>query len=249
MCSIAAFMSWAIFFIATPVQAQQSFTVVIDPGHGGKDSGAVAETGELEKNVSLDISLRLASILQEQNVTVILTRDDDRFLKLSERTDMINRLNPDLCISVHANSSYITSVHGFESYIYHQRRKNGSILYSLQDIDTSIFSFPLNNLESNRYSKSLQLAYYLHGGMQRYTGASDRGIRAAHFYVLRKVSIPCVLVEVGFMSNHYENERLATGIYRENIAKALAEGIISAMYGEMPARLAAHHNEKNHAKQ
>jgi N-acetylmuramoyl-L-alanine amidase len=217
--------------ISSAYAYDESFTVVIDPGHGGKDSGAISATGVFEKDIVLDLAKRVKSVLIEWNVNVIMTRTSDDFLSLGTRTHFINSQKPDICVSIHANSSHITSVRGFESYIYHSKRKRGTILYRIPDVNPSVFVFPMKYSTRDRYAKSFQLAYYMHTALSAATGAVDRGIRAAHFQVLRAVEAPCVLMEVGFMSNEFGAERLADPHYRQNMAQALAEGIMRAMNG------------------
>ncbi|MEW6535480.1 MAG: N-acetylmuramoyl-L-alanine amidase [Candidatus Auribacterota bacterium] len=219
-----------IVFAGRGYAFDEGFTVVIDPGHGGKDSGAISASGLFEKHIVLDIARRMQAILREWNVNVIMTRTSDDFLSLSTRAHFINSQKPDVCVSIHANSSNIASVHGFESYIY-DKRKRGTILHRIPEVNPSIFVFPMKYSTSGKHSKSFQAAYYMHTALAAATGSSDRGIRAAHFHLLRAVEVPCVLMEIGFMSNRLEAKRLEDSNYRQVMAQALAEGIMRAMNG------------------
>jgi N-acetylmuramoyl-L-alanine amidase len=169
--------------------------VMIDPGHGGKDSGAPGLGGLLEKDVVLPISKRIAAVLQQQGVQVLLTRDSDYFVELQGRVDMAERTNASLFVSIHANS-----VGG---------RPN------------------VNGLETYYYDSGLGLARVVHSTiLQSIPTLRDRGVRKARFYVLRKSSMPSILVETGYMSGQEDNPRLGTPEYQNQMAEAIANGIL-----------------------
>jgi N-acetylmuramoyl-L-alanine amidase len=169
--------------------------IVVDPGHGGQDSGAPGLGGLLEKDVVLPIGRRVAAILQQNGVQVALTRDTDYFVTLQGRVDMAAQANADLFVSVHANS-----------------------VGNRPDV---------NGLETYYYDSGLDLARVVHSNILRSIPTlKDRGVRKARFYVLRKSSMPSILVETGYMSGQEDNPRLGTPEYQNRMAEAIANGIL-----------------------
>ena len=169
--------------------------VVIDPGHGGQDSGAPGLHNLLEKDVVLPIGRKIASILEQNGVQAVLTRDSDFFVSLQGRVDIANRVNATLFVSVHANSvDNRPDVNGLEVYYY------GSG-YDLAEV-------------------------VRHNILQNIGTLKDRGTRKARFYVLRKNSMPAILVETGYMTGVEDNPRLATSEYQNRMAEAIAHGIL-----------------------
>jgi N-acetylmuramoyl-L-alanine amidase len=169
--------------------------VVIDPGHGGPDPGAVGIGGLQEKGITLDISRQVATKLAQQGVQVVMTREDDRDLDLEPRVVLAERANASLFVSIHANA----------------------ISLSRPDV---------NGLETYYYSSGERLARTIHSNVLQGTGARDRGVRSARFYVLRKTSMPSVLVEVGFVTGAEDAARLSTSSYRTQMADAIARGVL-----------------------
>lgn len=168
--------------------------VVIDPGHGGKDPGAVAG-GVHEKDIILPISNRVAQILEQNGVHVVLTRDSDYFVGLQGRVDIAERVNADLFVSIHANS-----------------------LPTRPDI---------SGLETYYFDSGYNLAVTIHNAMLRNVpNLRDRRVRKARFYVLRKSSMPAVLVETGFMTGQHDAPRLKTAAYQNQLAEAIAQGVL-----------------------
>lgn len=178
--------------------------VIIDPGHGGPDPGAVGINGIQEKRVVLDIGTQVAAFLQRQGVQTILTRSDDRDLDLEPRVQLAEQANATVFVSIHANAISMSrpEVNGLETYYY----------------------------ESGR-----QLAQVIHQNVLQLTRVSDRGVRKARFYVLRKTSMPSVLVEVGFVTGRDDASRLSNPAYRTQMADAIARGILQ--YLQQTARL------------
>jgi len=168
---------------------------MIDPGHGGKDSGAVGIGGLQEKNIILPISQKLARILQQNGVQVILTRDSDYFVSLQGRVDLADRANADVFISIHTNSA------------------------GLQRPDVS-------GLETYYYDSGLSLARIVHSNILRSVNVRDRGVRRARFYVLRKSSMPSILVEAGYMTGREDIAKLRNPQYQDQMAEAIARGIL-----------------------
>ena len=170
--------------------------VIIDPGHGGKDSGALGIGGAREKDVILPIGKRLGEILQQNGVQVILTRDSDYFVTLPGRVQLAERANADVFVSIHANSA-------------------GA---SRPDV---------NGLEVYYYDSGLSLARIVRSSILQSIGTlKDRGVRRARFYVLRKSSMPSILVETGYMTGREDMARLRTSAYQNQMAEAIARGVL-----------------------
>ncbi|MEH2264002.1 N-acetylmuramoyl-L-alanine amidase [Nostoc sp.] len=170
--------------------------VIIDPGHGGKDSGALGIGGAREKDVILPIGKRLAEILQQNGVQVIMTRDSDYFVTLPGRVQLAERANADVFVSIHANSA-------------------GA---SRPDV---------NGLEVYYYDSGLDLARVVRSSILQSIGTlKDRGVRRARFYVLRKSSMPSILVETGYMTGREDMARLRTSAYQNQMAEAIARGVL-----------------------
>lgn len=242
----------------TPARTVQTVfrKIVIDPGHGGHDPGAIGPYGLKEKVVNLDIALRLSSILRTQGLEVILTRSDDGFLSLEERTQIANRAHPDAFISIHANAGH-PGVRGFETYIVKERFEEESWrgggyydddrralraareanispgLLGTRTIAPSVEPMLFSLLYEEYRRESLELAKEIQAALDRALpfGEQDRGVKFFHrqgdLYVLKWTRSPVVLVEVGFLSNRYSARLLATGDYRQRIAQALAEAILN----------------------
>lgn len=169
--------------------------VVIDPGHGGKDSGAPGLGGLLEKDVILPIGQRVGAILEQNGIQAILTRDSDFFVELQGRVDIAKRANATLFVSIHANSvDNRPDVNGLEVYYYDSG-------YALAE---TVRNTILQNISTIK----------------------DRGTRKARFYVLRKSSMPSILVETGYMTGREDNPRLGTPEYQNRMAEAIARGIL-----------------------
>lgn len=179
-----------------PSVPNSRIVVVIDPGHGGPDPGAIGINGIREKDIVLPISLEVASLLEQQGIQVVLTRQDDRNLELEPRVQIAERANANLFVSIHANAISLSrpDVNGIETYYY-----------------------------SN---DGLRLAQVLHASMVQNTGSADRGVRQARFYVIRNTSMPAVLLETGFVTGRDDAPRLADPAYRSQMAGAIARGIL-----------------------
>ncbi|TAE54393.1 MAG: AMIN domain-containing protein [Nostocales cyanobacterium] len=193
-------------FVETPKKQPQprlsvpqgKLVVVIDPGHGGKDSGAPGIGGLLEKDVILPIGKRVATILQQNGIQAVMTRDADFFVELQGRVDIANQVHANLFVSIHANSvDNRPDVNGLEVYYYESGYGLAETVRQtiLQDIGT----------------------------------IKDRGTRKARFYVLRKNSMPAILVETGYMTGREDNARLRTPEYQNQMAEAIARGILKYM--------------------
>ncbi len=193
--------------------------VVLDPGHGGKDSGAVSAAGLTEKAVCLDISLRVRRHLSAAGYTVYLTRHQDQFLTLDERPRRAGAWNADVFVSIHANSSTNTSASGIETFVL-ALPGEVSTNHSTQ-AQPSQLAHPGNAFDE----ANMALGFALQRSMLAAAGAEDRGVRRARFSVLRDAPAPAALVEVGFLSHPAEAAQLAAAAHRERLAQSIAQGI------------------------
>ena len=214
--------------------------IVLDPGHGGKDPGAIGITGLYEKDVVLDIAKRLKKNLVQNGFNVMMTRDKDVFIPLDERANFASRNKADLFISIHANAAPARGAHGMEAY-YSKRLGQSEIreVFSSEST-TELFrrlnmernSLTLENilfdmLYTNKQKESELLADFILQDSSKALEMSNRGSQAADFRVLRKTLVPAVLVEVGFLSNKKEEKMLMESSYRQRIADRLADSILN----------------------
>lgn len=180
-----------------PNVANQRILVVLDPGHGGRDPGAVGIGGLRETDIVLEVGLRVAELLRIQGADVILTRQDEREIDLEPRVSAANRANADLFVSIHANAISMSrpDVNGVETYFY---------------------ASPAAEALASNLQESLLEA----------TGMNSRGVKEARFYVLRRTTMPAALVELGFVTGAEDAPRLADPAFRELLAQALTRGIL-----------------------
>ncbi len=200
---------------ALPRQAVR--TIVIDPGHGGHDPGAPGSLHQ-EKEIVLQISQRLAAILRARGFRVHLTRNDDRFLTLPQRTEIARRVNADLMISVHANAAANRSVRGVETFLLNPANTAGTHS-NRPDPRTR---------PGNAFDKqSMRLAYEVQRHILQKVQTNDRGTKHAGFGLLHDLPCPGVLVEVGFLSHAEEERQLGTPAWQARIALGIAEGVLA----------------------
>lgn len=215
--------------------------VVIDPGHGGKDPGAIGPGGLREKDIVLDIAKRLGKILREdKGLEVIYTRDKDLFVPLNERTEIANSKGADLFISIHVNASRRRSARGIETYFLNwtnnkeasrvAARENRISYKKMQKVQGDLQMILLSLARDNKQKQSKELAFSIQNSMvsslkKNYSRVEDHKVKWALFYVLIGAQMPSVLVETSFISNHEEEKRLSTAKYRGRIAEAIAIGI------------------------
>src|SRR5262249_578595 len=220
------------------IAPEKKVVVVLDPGHGGEDSGAMC--GDvLEKDLTLDVALRAELFLRAAGFTTLLTLGDDRYVSLAERASVGNREGNSLFVSIHFNDSPREAASGVETYYSIRQSSRPGFLWWLPFIDRGD-STPLA-AESERLASSLQAA--LVGG----TNALDPGIRAEQFYVLANVQRRAALIEGGFMTKKTDVAKLATAEYRGQIATAIIAGLeryrSAVRRGEPTLALAAAHPE------
>lgn len=211
--------------------------VVIDAGHGGHDQGTHSKAGMLEKDLVLDVSNRLAELLRTRMGTeVVLTRSDDTFLSLEERTRLANDAKADLFLSIHANSSPIKSVAGVETFYLNfstgrddldlATRENASSQRSIADLREVVSKIALRAKvdESREFALRIQKSLQTTAAKQN-KDAKDRGVKRAPFVVLIGADMPSVLAEIGFLSNSRDEALLKGNEHRDRIAEALYNGI------------------------
>ena len=216
-------------------------TIVIDPGHGGKDSGAVGLHKNLEKNITLQVALILKKKFnQKTNYEVILTRKDDRYLKLRDRTKIAKKNNADIFISLHADYNKNPRTRGLSFYTLSEkasdkeaealaRRENKSDL--IDGVDLSNESSEVTNIlldltKRETLNQSSFLVNYLIKSFEGKMNLLHRTHRYAGFVVLKSLDIPSVLVEMGYLSNKKDSKLLLTKTYQDKIADKISDAII-----------------------
>lgn len=192
--------------------------VMLDPGHGGEDAGALSSSGLHEKRVVLDIAKRTRRQLRAAGVMVNLTRYTDGSIDLRERTAEARRWRADLFVSIHVNASHNPAASGVETYVLPAPgfRSTGSSRPDPRRYNGNRFDEP-----------NVVLGYYLQKGLMANAGSADRGVKRARFLVLKEAPCPAALVECGFLSNGDDARRLGTSRHRDRVARGLAQGILT----------------------
>ena len=211
--------------------------IVLDPGHGGKDVGSVTPDGHFEKDITLDIALRLRDLLKaQQGIEVLLTRDKDERVLLSQRARFANDAKADLFLSIHLNWLVPATNRGVETFylgptedpflVQLAGRENRESGYSLADVRRLLdgIYLDLRQQESQQLAGSIQRSLF-RSLKQETPALRDRGIKPAPFLVLVTTEMPAILAEVSCLSNENEAALLSTGEYRQSIAEALRAGI------------------------
>jgi N-acetylmuramoyl-L-alanine amidase len=197
------------------IPAPHPMVVVLDPGHGGDDSGAMCGT-VMEKDLTLDVAQRAELLLRAAGFTTLLTRDNDRYVSLAERASLGDREENSIFISIHFNEGKNVSAAGIETY-YSPGRPTGSFLFSWLPF--------LQRSEANPLRvKSQNLASLLQSALVGQTRATDRGTKTEPFYVIANVHHPAALVEGGFITNKADLLKLTTPEYRGQLAAAICKG-------------------------
>ena len=215
--------------------------IVLDPGHGGDDVGALSQNKKLrEKDIALSVSKKTASLLKERGYKVLLTRSNDRFIKLRSRTSFANDKGAHLFISIHANAApnkeKAKSMNGIETFFLSpsrsERSMNAANLENKADTDEMNYftkvSF-LNFLNREKIIASNNLAIDMQAALLKSVRASykvsDGGVREAPFWVLVGALMPAVLIEIGYISHPEESQKIANSKYQDHIAKGIADGV------------------------
>jgi len=225
--------------------------IVIDAGHGGHDTGTIGPGGLLEKDLVLDVSLRLGRLLRSKmGADVVYTRGDDTFVPLETRTAIANEQEADLFISIHANSSPDASARGVETYYLNfnpspeamevAARENAVSEKSVHELGDLVKKIALRDKveESREFATDVQHSLYQGvGGKDK--GARDRGVKKALFIVLLGANMPSILAEISFISNPSDERRLQTPEYRQRIAESLYRGIARYINGLSGMKIAS----------
>lgn len=228
--------------LPTPPQPAQprtkSFkTIVIDPGHGGKDPGARGQRGTEEKDITLKVALKLRDLLSKQpGVRVLMTRERDQFVELEDRAKFANGQEADLFVSIHVNSHPQRSVKGIEIYHFGEAKDQRALEVAARENGT-----PLNStgvgweylvadlLAAKKIEASLELAWTAKEAMVTHLNGHynlvDHGVKTAPFYVLRFTSMPSILAEIAYISNSDEEDLLRASRFPTRVAEALMEGV------------------------
>ena len=226
---------------ASETASQAAFArVVIDAGHGGKDEGAMGKNGVLEKEIVLDVSRRLAKILEANRLDVILTRDTDRFVPLEVRTARANDARGDLFVSIHANAASVRQARGIETYFVSLEASDAASRLVADRENEALgrggpaspqfdpFLALLGDMISTDYlADSNAFAILAQAELANVDQISSRGVKQAPFVVLMGVQMPAALVEIGFLSNRRDAASLGTTAHRKRIAEALARAVMA----------------------
>ena len=225
-----------------PMMAATSYTVVLDPGHGGKDPGAVGKFSQ-EKDLNLSLALQVGKLLTKQypDVEVVYTRSTDVFIPLQQRADIANKANADLFISIHTNSAESKTPSGVETFILgsDKAQKNldvamreNAVMKLEADYKTTYQGFDPNSIDSyimfelmqNSYmDQSLQFATQVQNHLVGHLNREDRGVRQAAFWVLLKTACPSILFEMGFISNPDEERYMNKPASQTQMAQAIVD--------------------------
>jgi N-acetylmuramoyl-L-alanine amidase len=225
--------------------------IVIDPGHGGHDTGTIGPDGLLEKDLVVDVGRRLGKLLETRlGAEVIYTRKDDTFIPLETRTAIANQEQADLFVSIHANSSRDPNARGVETYYLNftsspdalevAARENAVSEKSIHELGDLVKKIALKEKieESHEFASNVQEA--LHSGLAtKNSGIRDRGVKKAPFIVLIGANMPSILAEISFVSNPSDERKLQTPEYRQRIAESLYRGISKYVSGLSGVKLAS----------
>ena len=225
--------------------------IVIDPGHGGHDTGTIGPDGLLEKDLVVDVGRRLGKLLEARlGAEVVYTRKDDTFIPLETRTAIANQEQADLFVSIHANSSRDPNARGVETYYLNftssadalevAARENAVSEKSIHELGDLVKKIALKEKieESHEFASDVQAA--LHSGLAtRNAGIRNRGVKKAPFIVLIGANMPSILAEISFVSNPGDERNLKTPEYRQKIAESLYRGIAKYVSGLSGVKLAS----------
>jgi N-acetylmuramoyl-L-alanine amidase len=241
------FVSVVLIFFSTSVAFahNQPFTVVIDPGHGGRDPGAVG-ANSLEKNIVLAVGLKLGELIRNNHpdVRVIFTRETDVFVPLHERAEIANRANADLFISLHCNAldrrraspqgveTFVLGLHRSEEHLAVAKKEN-SVIFFEEDYSIRYAGFDPNDpvsyiifefLANEHLDRSIHFATLVQNQLVNKANRTNRGVRQAGFLVLRAVAMPSVLIELGYITNPVDEKFMMSAAGQASLAAAIHEG-------------------------
>ncbi|MBI4370703.1 MAG: N-acetylmuramoyl-L-alanine amidase [Elusimicrobia bacterium] len=221
-----------------PPSPQKRRVVVVDAGHGGQDPGATGRRGTREKDVNLAVALELSRVLRRRgDFEVVLTRDQDAFVPLSDRSDKANALNADLFVSLHCNAASSARKSGFEVYSVSEtasdpeaerlaQAENAALKLEGKDPqDETAKLILLAMTKTEMLNESAPFAVLVERALDRYTDLENRGAKQAAFYVLRGTHAPAILVEMGFVSHRDDEAKLNSRAFRRRMAEGIAAGV------------------------
>jgi N-acetylmuramoyl-L-alanine amidase len=223
----------------SPLKPGKIRRIVVDPGHGGKDPGAVGLSGLQEKDVVLATSLLLAKKLKEElGLDVVMTRSTDVFIELQERTAIANQVGADLFVSMHANAALNRAASGVETYYLNlaktekaaqlAARENGTSLEKVSLLQAVLFDLMANYKLNDSAHLAEEVQKSLHKRLAgRYSGERNLGVKQGPFYVLVGATMPSILVEAAFISNEKEEARLKDPEFQDQVAEGVLDGIVS----------------------
>lgn len=231
--------------------------IVIDAGHGGHDTGTIGPNGLMEKDLVLDVALKLGKLLEDRmGAEVIYTRDDDTFIPLETRTAIANKEQADLFISVHANSSSDETARGIETYYLNftsspdalevAARENAVSEKSIHELQDLVKKIALKEKieESREFALDVQKSLYT-GLLVKSPGLHNRGVKKAPFIVLIGANMPSILAEISFVSNPTDERKLQTSEYRQRVADSLYKGIAKYVSGLSGVKVASRLEEEH----
>jgi N-acetylmuramoyl-L-alanine amidase len=212
--------------------------IVIDAGHGGHDTGTIGPTGLMEKDLCLDVALRLGKIVKQRlpSAEVVFTRSDDSFIPLEERTAIANEAHADLFLSIHANSSQDHEARGIETYYLNLKgspeamevaaRENAVSQVGVHDLEDLVKKIARNDKidESREFAEDVQTSLSLRAQSANKT-IKNRGVRKAPFVVLIGADMPSILTEISFLSNPADEQLLKKPENRQKVAEGLYQGV------------------------
>jgi N-acetylmuramoyl-L-alanine amidase len=224
-------------------------TVVIDPGHGGRDPGAHGQRGTEEKDITLKVALKLRDLLKKDpGMRVLMTRERDVFVELEDRARFANGNDADLFVSIHVNSHPQRSVRGIEIYHFGEAKDQRALELAARENGTPLSSTGVgweylvaDLLTTKKIEASLELAWTtkeaMIGHLNGHYALVDHGVKTAPFYVLRFTSMPSILAEIAYISNAAEEDLLRTGMFITRVAESLHEGVTAFLaVSKPPAR-------------
>ena len=229
--------------------------IVVDAGHGGHDTGTIGPNGVMEKDVVLDVALRLGRLLETRmGADVIYTRDDDTFIPLETRTAIANEHQADLFVSIHANSSSDPTARGVETYYLNftsnpdalevAARENAVSQKSIFELQDLVKKITLKDKIEESRELAIDVQESLYGGLgSRRSTLRDRGVKKAPFVVLIGANMPSILAEISFVSNPIDEAKMDTPDYREKIAESLYKGIAKYAEGLSGVKVASKFNK------
>ncbi len=225
--------------------------IVVDAGHGGHDTGTIGPNGLMEKDLVLDVALKLGKLLEERlGAEVVYTREDDTFIPLETRTAIANKEQADLFISIHANSSNDASARGVETYYLNftssadalevASRENAVSEKSIHELQDLVKKIALKEKIEESREFAVDVEKSLYGGLgTKNSGLKDRGVKKAPFIVLIGANMPSILSEISFVSNPSDEKKLKTNDYRQRIAESLYRGISKYVSGLSGVKVAS----------